>query len=65
MFGVESLVVDEADGIKTTGTVASIDKFLLAPSDLAAPGLTNVLVALFPETSLIVPPFRAKAVVER
>ena len=46
------------------GAVVSITKFLLAPSEVASPGLAKVSVALLPAKSLMVAPFSANAVVE-
>lgn len=45
------------------GAVASIRIFLFAHNDHAAPGETKVSVPLLEETSLIVHPSRARAVV--
>ena len=46
-----------------TGAVVSITIFLLAPSELAAPGEAKVSTALFKATSRMVPLFRVSAVV--
>ena len=48
----------------TVGTVVSMTMFLLAAREPAAPGAGSVRVALFPAPSWIVPPLRARAVVE-
>ena len=48
----------------TVGAVVSITRFVLAPSEPVVPGAGSVRVALFPAPSWIVPPFRARAVVE-
>ena len=49
----------------TVGRMPSMTRLSLAPSEPAAPGLASVSVASFPARSLIVPPLRASAVVER
>ncbi|MGV1045204.1 hypothetical protein [Limnohabitans sp.] len=46
------------------GAVVSISIALLAPKELAAPGVANVTVALLPAASLMVPLFKANADVE-
>src|ERR1043165_1157872 len=48
----------------TDGAMVSMTMFLLAPSELAAPGAARVRVALFPARSLMVPPLRVSAEVD-
>ena len=48
----------------TVGAVVSITRFVLALSEPVAPGAASARVAMFPAPSWIVPPFRARAVVE-
>ena len=49
----------------TVGSVVSIIMFLLFPREPVAAGMAKVNVALFPIVSVIVPPLRESAVVER
>jgi hypothetical protein len=49
---------------ETVGVTPSITMALLPPSEFADPGEASVRTALFPAASLIVPLFRANALVE-
>ncbi len=50
--------------LDTEGATPSMTKALLLPNEFAAPGVANVRMALLPTASRIVPPFKARAVVE-
>ena len=50
-------------GTVTTGAVVSMSRFLLAPSEPAAPGAASVKTALFVAASLIDPPLSSSDVV--
>ena len=55
-------MVDDTEA--TVGTIPSMTKSLLSPSELvAAFGDAKVNTLAFPATSLMVPPFKAKALV--
>ena len=54
-------MVDDTEA--TVGTIPSMTKSLLSPSELVAFGDAKVNTLALPATSLIVPPFKAKALV--
>ena len=55
-------VLDE-ETVYTIGAIPSITNALLAPNDPVDPGVCKVKSATFPAASVIVPLFKAKAVV--
>ena len=59
------VVVGDADVRKTIGGMVSITMALLAPNELAAPGVGNVKMASPLVAFLIVPPIKDRAVVEK
>ncbi len=54
---------DGTETEETVGTAPSITSALLAPRELAAPGVAKVKLAALPAPSLIVPLFKLKELV--
>ena len=50
--------------LETVGAVVSTTSAALAPREPAAPGVTSVSEAAFPPLSVMVPPLRARALVD-